>query len=132
MNFYSLFNNILRFFNNFTITFFFSFFFYTRLIFYFPFKINRFFIHFSLKKIPLPLIRFLILIEFFSVFIKPTTLIIRLRTNLITGHLILELISKLIFIINFIFNLIIIIIEIIVRIIQALVFNLIIILYRSD
>lgn len=98
---------------------------------YYPFSFFKVFISLSLRKITFFLIRFLIFVETLSLFRKPFTLFVRLRTNLITGHLILELISQIGFPFRVIINFIMIIIETVVRIIQGLVFCLLIILYRN-
>ena len=132
INFFSLFFSFICFFNRLIINFIFSFIFYFLIFLYRPYKIVYLLIHFSIKRIPLILIFFLIIIEFLRFFIKPSTLIIRLSTNLITGHLILEFISSLIFFLNLIINFFLFVLEIIVGIIQGLVFNLILILYSKE
>jgi F0F1-type ATP synthase membrane subunit a len=86
-------------------------------------------IHVSIEKISYFLLSFIIILEILSNILKPLTLIIRLTINLFTGHLILELVANFSLSVNFLLNSILHCLEIIIRFIQALVFNIIILLF---
>lgn len=87
---------------------------------------------------PLGLILFLPLVEIFSQIIRPFTLIIRLRTNLSSGHIMLymfsyftllsEVLSR--FILVFIFVLF--VLEIFISMLQAYIFVTLISLYVAE
>jgi len=95
------------------------------------FFLKSFLTHLSPISTPIFLISFIVLIELVSQLIRPVTLIVRLATNLTTGHLILGLISlKNIF--RILGQIIFIILEIIVAIVQAFVFTLLVNLYFNE
>ena len=88
------------------------------------FFMEDFLVHLTPSSTPSVLMSFIVLI-------RPLTLIVRLATNLTTGHLILGLISFLRFISIF-SQIILFLLEIIVALVQAYVFCLLINLYFNE
>ena len=92
---------------------------------------KNFLIHLTPISTPLILISFIVLIELVRQFIRPLTLLVRLGTNLTTGHLILGLISFRRFF-SLLTQIPFFLLEIIVALVQAYVFCLLIILYFNE
>ena len=88
-------------------------------------------IHLTPVSTPLVLMSFIVIIELVRQFIRPLTLLVRLGTNLTTGHLILGLISFF-GLVSFLRQLPFFLLEIIVALVQAYVFVLLIILYFNE
>ena len=95
------------------------------------FFMEDFLVHLTPSSTPSVLMSFIVLIELIRQLIRPLTLIVRLATNLTTGHLILGLISFLRFISIF-SQIILFLLEIIVALVQAYVFCLLINLYFNE
>lgn len=100
---------------------------------------NHIFIHLVPSGTPFVLIPFIVIIESISNLIRPITLSVRLRANIIAGHLLITLISSTgnnlnIFFLLFILlsQRILIVLELRVSIIQAYVFSVLRTLYRSE
>jgi F-type H+-transporting ATPase subunit a len=86
---------------------------------------------------PIILINFIILIEIISNFIRPLTLSIRLRANIIAGHLLINLLGSIkINSYSFFFNIstmvVLSMLELAVSIIQAYVFIILLTLYSTE
>lgn len=82
---------------------------------------------------PVILINFIIIIEIVRNFIRPLTLSIRLRANMIAGHLLINLLGSIkTNLINICSILILIILEVAVSIIQAYVFIILLTLYSTE
>lgn len=102
------------------------------------FDINKIITHLVPFISPTPLIPLLVIIEFIRNIIRPLTLRIRLRANIITGHLILRLIASTISPKKFLSYLIILaiililLLEIAVRVIQAQVFRILRCIYTNE
>ena len=92
---------------------------------------ENFLVHITPLSTPPLLISLIVVIEFTSQIIRPITLIVRLATNIITGHLILGLLS---FkgLLRFLGQIPFMCLEIIVAIVQAFVFTLLINLYLNE
>lgn len=99
---------------------------------------NKIFAHLVPLRTPIYLARFIVLIETIRTLIRPITLSIRLRANIIAGHLLLTLLSsireKLIYIYIFIIPILIILLalELAVSIIQRYVFTTLVSLYFNE
>lgn len=100
---------------------------------------NNIFIHLIPQGTPIALIFFIVIIETIRNFIRFGTLAIRLRANIIAGHLLLLLLSLTIIKLNFFLYIILIstqilllILELAVRIIQSYVFRVLLLLYRIE
>lgn len=101
--------------------------------------LNDLFSHLTPQGTPFALIPFIVLIESIRLIIRPFTLAIRLRANIIAGHLLLSLLGSsgqstpIIFLSLILFSQIILfILEISVSLIQAYVFSILSTLYRRE
>lgn len=132
INFFSLFSHFYSIFSliNFSIIFSFSFWIGLILV-NFNYFLKEITIHLTPLSTPLALISFIVIIELVSQIIRPLTLLVRLATNLTTGHLIMGLISFLRFL-SFFRQIPFLLLEIIVALVQAYVFILLILLYSNE
>lgn len=132
VNFFSLFPHIFSLFSIFNFTLVLRIIFWSSMILTnFIYFLKNFLIHLTPISTPIILISFIVLIEIVRQFIRPLTLIVRLGTNLTTGHLILGLISF--FRIYRIFIQIpFFLLELIVALVQAYVFSLLVVLYFNE
>lgn len=132
LNLFSLFPHIFSIFSLINITLILSLRFWGSIIltnlFYF---LKEFLIHLTPISTPIILISFIVIIELVRQFIRPITLLVRLGTNLTTGHLILGLISFF-RIFSWIIQIPFFLLELIVALVQAYVFSLLVILYFNE